>query len=132
MTHTRDDSIATKMHVFSEAEAAMRLTRGSVTERRAFFGGVGAMVATFGARVFGSQPAGGGDDWHPSKHAKDEWLDRVPGKHRLFLDVITADGLRRGLLFAANYFGASRTGYGLKYEEVAVIVGLRHDATAFA
>ena len=70
--------------------------------------------------------------WEPTRHAQDDWMDALPGKHRLVIDTTTLDGIRDGLLFAGNFILANRTDYGLKNEDVAVIVVARHFSTHFA
>jgi hypothetical protein len=70
--------------------------------------------------------------WQPARDAKDDWLEQVPGKHRLFFDTLTDGGLREARGFANNYFDGSKSGYGLEASDLAVVVCLRHSATPFA
>jgi intracellular sulfur oxidation DsrE/DsrF family protein len=70
--------------------------------------------------------------WKPARHAEDDWLDRIPGSHRLFFDAITAQGLGQTLLFANNVFNANRTGYRLQQGDQALVICVRHRATALA
>lgn len=72
------------------------------------------------------------DGWAPARDAKDDWLDQIPGKHRLFFDTLTDAGLRQARGFANNYFDGSKSGYGLEQGDLAVVVCLRHSATPFA
>jgi hypothetical protein len=70
--------------------------------------------------------------WHPARHAEDEWFDKIQGKHRTLLDAVSAHGVGEALHFASNIFTTSKSGYGLESGEVAIVVCLRHGATAFA
>jgi intracellular sulfur oxidation DsrE/DsrF family protein len=70
--------------------------------------------------------------WQPARDVKDDWLEQIPGKHRLFFDTLTDGGLREARGFANNYFDASKSGYGLDASDLAVVLCLRHSATPFA
>lgn len=69
--------------------------------------------------------------WEPARHDKDDWLDELPGKHRLVFDTITEDSLRDALLFANNFMIVNRTEYGLENKDLAVIIVVRHLSTSF-
>lgn len=105
--------------------------------RRSFLSRLGSGVAAFGA-AFGAhsvtaraQTAAPGA-WQPTRHPQDQWFDNIPGKHRMFLDAISAHGVGEALHFASNIFTTSKSGYGLETGELAIVVCLRHGATAFA
>jgi intracellular sulfur oxidation DsrE/DsrF family protein len=109
----------------------------SISARRSFLsrlgGGFAAVGAALGggtatARAQGSSSGG----WQPARHPEDEWYDRIPGKHRTFLDAVSARGVGEALHFASNIFTTSKSGYGLENSEIAIVVCLRHAATAFA
>ncbi len=70
--------------------------------------------------------------WQPARHQMDDWLDQIPGKHRLFFDTLSDAGLREARGFANNYFDGNKNGYGLEQNDLAVIICLRHSATPFA
>jgi hypothetical protein len=72
------------------------------------------------------------EGWQPARDAKDDWFDQVPGKHRLFFDVLTPQGTSDVQGFAANYFDGSKSGYGLENADVALVICLRHLSTPFA
>jgi hypothetical protein len=38
-----------------------------------------------------------------ARHDQDDWMDAIPGKHRLILDSTSEDGLRDALLYAGNF-----------------------------
>ena len=106
--------------------------------RRSFLsrlgGGFAALGAALGAHpstAFAQAPASGAA-WRPARHPEDDWFDKIPGKHRTFLDAVSAHGVGEALHFASNIIVTSKSGYGLESSEVAIIVCLRHGATAFA
>jgi hypothetical protein len=110
-----------------------------MTARRLFLARFSAAAAAlgFGATwVQGAQapPAPLPPDarWQPARDPKDDWLDQIPGKHRLFFDTVSPQGVREVQAFAGNYFNGSKTGYGLESTDLAVVICLRHQATSFA
>lgn len=105
-------------------------------DRRKLLTGVGAATAGLmvgAARDLSAQaPAPAATAFQPARHAIDAWLDKIPGKHRVVLDSVTANGAGQGIGYSNNVFNASRTGYQLENADMAVVLCLRHDATAFA
>jgi intracellular sulfur oxidation DsrE/DsrF family protein len=108
-----------------------------VVARRSFLSRFGAGLTVLGAALAGggtkaqAQSRGSGG-WQPSRHAQDDWLDQLPGKHRFLLDTTTTDGLGEALLYTSNYFLANQTAYGLTNADLAVVIVVRHFSTAFA
>lgn len=108
----------------------------AASERRSFLNrfnaGAAAIAALAAGRVAMAQvesaPAA---RFEPTRHAKDDWMDELPGKHRLLIDTTTPDGFRDGLLFASNFMLANRNDYGLQNQDVAVIVVARHISTGY-
>ena len=107
--------------------------------RRSFMARLGAgLAAMTGAAAIASPPAqaqlGGGPPppWQPARHSQDDWFDAIPGKHRFFFDATTPVGVGDALQFSNNFLYASKNGYGLGDDDNAVVIGLRHWATAFA
>ncbi len=108
----------------------------SQPERRSFFGRLNAGAVSLAALAIGgvamaqekSSPAA---RWEPARHEKDDWLDKLPGKHRLVFDTTNHDGLGEGLLFANNFLRVNRTDYGLPSSELAVVIVVRHRSTPF-
>jgi intracellular sulfur oxidation DsrE/DsrF family protein len=102
--------------------------------RRSFlsrFGvGITAFGVTLGSSVGKAQSTGG--RWQPGRHVLDDWLDQLPGQHRLLFDTTTLGGLGGALLYANNYFLANQTGYNLGNAELAVVIVMRHNSTPFA
>lgn len=74
----------------------------------------------------------GGARWEAARHEQDDWLDKIPGKHRLVFDTIDSNGMNSALLYATNYYNANRTGYGLQNNDLAVVIIARHFSTAYA
>ena len=70
--------------------------------------------------------------FQPPRHAQDDWFDQIPGKHRLFLDSVSAQGAGDAILYANNFMSASKTAYGLDDADAAIVLCLRHNATAAA
>src|SRR5438552_367207 len=107
----------------------------SLSERRSFLtrlsAGVTAVAATIvgGAAVTQAQaPAAG--HFQPARHEKDDWLDQLPGKHRVVFDTTTPDSLGDGLAFANNFMRTNRSDYNLQNSDLAVLMIVRHRATA--
>ncbi len=67
----------------------------------------------------------------PVMHAEDAWMSAMPGKHRVVLDVISAERVGDGLRFASNILNGHKSGYGLDDADLAVIICLRHGATPY-
>ena len=70
--------------------------------------------------------------WTPARHPQDDWLDAIAGQHRFFFDATSPAGVGDAVVFASNFLAASKSGYGLEFGDNAVVIGLRHHATAFA
>jgi intracellular sulfur oxidation DsrE/DsrF family protein len=70
--------------------------------------------------------------WQPAREEQDDWLERIPGKHRMVLDTTTPEGFGYALLYAGNYYIANADAYGLKDNDLAVVIVARHHATPFA
>ena len=104
-----------------------------MTPRRSFLTRFGVVAAAFG---LGNTNALAAQDtaarWQPAREATDDWFDQVPGKHRIFFDVLTVQGTSDALGFTGNYFDASESGYGLDSTDVAVVICLRHMSTPLA
>jgi intracellular sulfur oxidation DsrE/DsrF family protein len=109
----------------------------SETSRRYFLSHTGVTAAATAA-AFGlgtattAQAQTGGARFQPARHSQDDWLESLPGKHRLFLDALTGPGAGDALLFAGNFLNMSKSGYSLNDNDNAVVICLRHFATPFA
>jgi hypothetical protein len=87
--------------------------------------GIGALAAGTPAHA---APAA----YEPARHPQDDWMDAIPGKHRVVIDAASAEGAGSAILFANNLYVANQSGYALGDKDVAIMVVLRHFATAFA
>ena len=117
-----------------------------MTARRSFLARLGAAAAALGLGSSAadaqapappaSPPAAAAlppeTRWQPAREAKDDWLDQIPGKHRLIFDAVSPEGASGAILFANNFFTANKNGYGLEPADVAVVIVFRHRATQFA
>lgn len=106
------------------------------SHRRSFLGRLAAGAAAFGAAVAaGASPLAAmppSEEFKPARHPQDDWMDAIPGKHRLFLDAVTANGAAEAITFASNYALANKNGYGLAASDLATLICYRHFATPFA
>ena len=69
--------------------------------------------------------------FQPARHPQDDWLDQLPGRHRMFFDTSTPESVVDALWFGNNFFTVNKSAYGLENTDVAVVVCLRHKSTAF-
>jgi intracellular sulfur oxidation DsrE/DsrF family protein len=109
----------------------------SPLERRSFFARLSVGVTAVAAGLIGrgetvQAQSGGNAQWQPGRHELDDWMDKIPGKHRFIFDTVTVDGFGLALPFANNYYRANQTGYGLNDSDLAVIIVARHNSTPFA
>jgi intracellular sulfur oxidation DsrE/DsrF family protein len=108
----------------------------SSAERRSFLTrfhtGAVALAALAAGRVARAQEKSApAPRFEPERHAQDDWMDQIPGKHRMVIDTTTVEGFRDGVLWAGNYLLANRNEYGLKNEDLAIIVVARHISTPY-
>ena len=108
----------------------------SPLERRSFLSRLSAGVTAFAAVVAGGAATGYGQSsaaasWQPERHEKDDWMDKISGKHRMVFDTTTPDSLGNALAFANNFIRVNRNDYGLQNSDMAVIVVVRHNSTGF-
>jgi intracellular sulfur oxidation DsrE/DsrF family protein len=108
----------------------------STTERRSFLTRLNTGAASVAALALGSvalaqtksAPAA---RFEPTRHDKDDWMDAIPGKHRMVIDTTSSSGFRDGALFASNFLLANKNEYGLQNSDIAVIVVARHLSTGY-
>jgi intracellular sulfur oxidation DsrE/DsrF family protein len=107
----------------------------SSSERRSFLrlihAGAAAVAALAAGGVARAQAKAAPAPFAPTLHPQDDWMDQIPGKHRLIIDTSSPDGFKDGLQFANNFLTANRTGYGLESKELAIIVVARHLSAGF-
>jgi len=103
--------------------------------RRPFLSSFGVGAATLGvglAALAPSRSQAAAGDFEPARHEADDWLDGLPGRHRMVIDSSSAAGGGSALLYASNFFAANKAGYDLDPPDLAIVVVLRHFSTAFA
>src|SRR5207247_3707764 len=123
----------------SEEHMSERISPSS-SERRSFLTRLSTGVAAFAAAMAGgaasayAQSSSGASvaSWQTERHEKDDWLDKIPAKHRMIFDTTSADGLGDALAFTNNFMRTNRTEYGLQNSDLAVIIVMRHRSTGFA
>jgi len=99
--------------------------------RRAFLSTFSALAALGGAG--GQQsPAPSAGRFEPARHARDDWFDQLPGKHRVVFDTWSADKFDDVIRFANNIFRGNKDGYDLADRDHAVIIIVRHRTAPFA
>jgi intracellular sulfur oxidation DsrE/DsrF family protein len=112
------------------------MTTDTRRPRRAFFTRFATTASAAGLTLLAGRAAAaqstGSAEWHPRRHPEDDWLDRIPGVHRFILDTTSPGGFDDALRFTSNYFTANQNAYGLKMEDLAVIIVARHNSTPFA
>jgi hypothetical protein len=101
--------------------------------RRSFLTHVGTAgaAAAAGLAASGTAHAQTAARFQPARHTQDDWLDALPGKHRLYLDALTAPGAGDALLFATNYLNANKAAYSLADNDSAIVICMRHFATPY-
>lgn len=105
----------------------------AVPARRSFLSRLGLGAAALGAWTGIASPAAAQSAaFEPAKHPDDDWMERLPGKHRLVIDTTSPAGSDDALKYASNFFTANKSGYNLAPADLAVIVVMRHFATPFA
>src|SRR5712691_10577973 len=77
------------------------------------FGLVGGAAVGAGASPAQAQSAESAR-WQAVRHAQDDWLDQIPGKHRYIFDAPNPEGFASALQFLNNYFNINQNDYGLK------------------
>jgi hypothetical protein len=109
----------------------------SPLERRSFLTRLSIGATAFVAAVTGqSAPVRAqsptGTSFQPTRHELDDWMDKIPGTHRIVFDTTTPEGFGGALPFSNNFYRGNDSGYGLKDADLAVIIVARHSSTAFA
>jgi intracellular sulfur oxidation DsrE/DsrF family protein len=106
------------------------------TERRSFLSSLRPRIAALAALAAGAAMAQEKSKttarWEPARHEKDDWLDAIPGKHRLVFDTTSAEGFAEALAFAGNFLRVNHTDYGLEDSDLAVVIVARHGSTLLA
>lgn len=105
-------------------------------ERRTFLTGLNAGATALTAMAVGGVAlaqvkAAPATAFQPARHAQDDWMDAIPGKHRLVFDTTSVQGIQDALLYATNFMNVNRNDYGLQNQDLAVIIIARHISTSY-
>src|SRR6478736_8146915 len=109
----------------------LKNTSNPLVARRSFLTRLGAGVTVLGSglaagtSVANAQSAAAGAS-RPARHAQDDWMDKLPGKHRLVFDTTTPAGFGVAVAYANNFLTADKDGYGLNDQDHAIIIIARH------
>jgi hypothetical protein len=106
----------------------------SSLERRSFLTRLNAGIASFAAMAgaaMAQETSMSRARYEPARHEKDDWLDQLPGKHRVLFDTTTPEGFGDALFFANNYVHVNKSEYGVEPGELAVVIVARHRTTQF-
>ena len=101
--------------------------------RRSFFSRLGFGLMG-GAAIGAAAPAQAQSPgrFDPVRHAQDDWLDQIPGRHRYIVDAPNPEGFSSAIQFTTTYFNINVNDYGLKDSDLAVVLVARHLSTLFA
>jgi intracellular sulfur oxidation DsrE/DsrF family protein len=116
--------VTTTKQFLSSAERRSFLTR-----LQAGAAGLAALAVSGVARAQGK--AAPAPRFEPERHAQDDWMEQIPGKHRMAVDSTTGNGFRDAVLWAGNFLLANRNEYGLQNQDLAVIIVARHISTPY-
>jgi hypothetical protein len=106
--------------------------------RRSFLSHVGTGVTVIGTGaaitipVATAQSVGGPVKFQATRHEQDDWLDKIPGQHRLVFDTTQAASMGSAVQYGTNYYSANQSSYGLQNADLAVVIIARHQSTPFA
>jgi hypothetical protein len=103
--------------------------------RRSFLTQLGAGVTVAGTALgagAASAVAQSTSGNRPARHTQDDWMDKLPAKHRLVFDTTTPAGFGAAVAYANNFLTADKDGYGLTDQDHGIIIVARHFATPFA
>ena len=106
----------------------------SSLERRSFLTRLNTGLASFAAMAgvaMAQEKSTSPARWEPSRHEKDDWLDKPTSKHRVVFDSTTPEGFAEALAFAGNFLRVNRSDYGLQNSDMAVVIVVRHRSAAF-
>ncbi len=102
--------------------------------RRSFLSHLSSAAAYFG--LVGQPPASASSPpaapFAAARHAEDDWLEKMPGVHRVLFDTWTASKFQEGVLFAGNYARTNVDAYKLTDKDFAVVICTRHNTAPFA
>lgn len=112
----------------SKDTASSSAPRPGFTRRNT--GAAAAAALAFGG-IAAAQVKAAAARFEPLRHDKDNWLDQLPGGHRLVFDTTTPERLAQAMFFANNFLRTNRNDYGLQNSDLAVVIVMRHQSAPF-
>src|ERR1051325_2788634 len=112
------------------SDAARMLARRSFFSKLGLGLAGGAAVGAAGAPL--QAQSAEGTRFQPLTHSQDEWLDQIPGRHRYIVDAPNPDGFSSAIQFTTTFYNINVNDYGLKDNDLAVVLVARHLSTPFA
>ncbi|MGN6154716.1 MAG: hypothetical protein ACTHN4_03165 [Sphingomicrobium sp.] len=103
-------------------------------DRRRIIGGAAILAGAGMAAACSSGAKGSGTAaaaWEPTAENLDSWLDKPGTRHRMVFDSVSGDGGAEALGFANNFIHVNEADYGLKPEQLGVVVIFRHMSTPY-
>jgi intracellular sulfur oxidation DsrE/DsrF family protein len=107
----------------------------SPSERRSFFsslhgGLLGFAALAVGGKALAQERPSIVPRFEPLRHDKDDWLD-IPARHRMVFDTTNLTGAAEAVFFANNFVRTNKSDYNLDSKDLAVVIIVRHNSTAF-
>jgi hypothetical protein len=97
--------------------------------------GAGVIVAGAGLAAACSSGAKGSGTtaaaWEPTPENLDSWLDKPGTRHRMVFDSVSGEGGAEALGYANNFMHVNEADYGLKPEQIALVIIFRHASTPY-
>lgn len=97
--------------------------------------GAGVLVAGAGLAAACSTKAQSGDaaapSWSATPEKLDSWLDKPGTRHRMVFDSLSGKGGADALGFANNFIHVNESDYGLKPEQLGIVIIFRHMSTPY-
>jgi intracellular sulfur oxidation DsrE/DsrF family protein len=112
-------------------ESARMLARRSFFSKLGF-GLVGGATAVGSAAAPLQAQSSENGRFESLRHAQDDWLDQIPGRHRYIVDAPNPDGFSSAIQFTTTFYNINVNDYALKDTDLAVILVARHLSTLFA
>ena len=109
-------------------ESDMTDRKNDLMGRRSVLTGIGVAAAGVAAGAGTANAQGNG--FQPARHDSDEWMDELPGKHRVWIDTSYGLGGMEALHYANNILNANASVDEGDDADYALVVCLRHYATA--
>ena len=112
----------------------MSSSDSSPLERRSFLNRFNAgfvSAAAMAGVAMAQEKSAPSSRFEAARHEQDEWLDQLPGKHRVLFDATEPEAFGYTLYFADNYIRVNQGVYGMKKDDLAVVIVARHNGTPF-